>query len=379
MPTQLFLRTCFLLIVTLWLTACSQPTSLATTPAASPSEIPELTAKAILLPAITAPDDSSATLGITSAFPVSPSIIPSTTALIGTPVAPSGATVSGQVITGFGDHNPVAGLLLRIRQKNDEVWDTYTDGNGYFTLKNLPLGLVNIDDDHLSFQVTITSTSQVIDLGKLRYPLIHPPLYDWWRAAPLANLSDLFTKGEQIPFEICITRPDWVKPHAEVEREQVLSKPPFINLGIQRYEKPAILYDTIDLTQQSFPDGPDLDELGSEWLYRTGLWTAPNPITGSDCSYDPQTLDQLLYRDRLEVWLFGYNAIQVQRLSKDSATFDQTSLCNTELRDCTVRPGSHYAVYVIPARGFQIIRFQGEEDVLSVHIIQGKLDILTLP
>jgi hypothetical protein len=90
-------------------------------------------------------------------------------------------------------------------------------------------------------------------------------------------------------------------------------------------------------------------------------------------------LNQLLYRDRLEVWLFGYNAIQVQRLSRDSAAFDQTSLCNPELRDCLVRPGSHYAVYVIPAQGFQIIRFQGEEDVLSVHIIQGRLDILTLP
>lgn len=235
---------------------------------------------------------------------------PVETATLASTDSPSGAMISGQIIAGYGDHRPFSELPLRIRQKNSEAWDTYTDGNGYFTLTNLPLGQVDIDDGHLTFQVTITSTSQIINLGKLRYPLIHPPLYYWWQAALLADLNELFIKGQQIPFQVCITQPDWVRPTIEVEREQVLSKRPFIDLGIQRYEKPAILYNTIDLTTQSFPDGLNLDALGAEWLYRVGLWNVPNPITHSNCSYDQNTLESLLNRDQLEVWLFGYNVVK---------------------------------------------------------------------
>ena len=80
------------------------------------------------------------------------------------------ATITGQVIAGFGAHRPIPNLLLRIGQKEDDNY-TYTDKDGYFTLSNLPVGLVDIDNSHLSFQVTIAATSQFIDLGKLKYPL----------------------------------------------------------------------------------------------------------------------------------------------------------------------------------------------------------------
>ncbi len=295
----------------------------------------------------------------------------------------SGATITGQVITGFGDHRPFAGLPLRIRQKNNNDWDTYTDGDGFFTLTNLPLGRVDIDDSHLFFQVSITSTSHVMDLGKLRYPLIHPPLYYWWQAAPLSDLNQLLKDGKTVDFKVCKADPDWVRPNIEMQRQQVYRRPPFNQMGeerFQKYEQIAVLYNTIDETSQSFPGGPNLDGLGADWLYLTGLWATPrNPLSSSNCSYAPAELQSLLDRSQLEVWLFGYRATYVQELDKEVGVFDETALCNPDERSCTFRPGYHYAVHVEPAAGFQIIRFAGKPDVLAIHIIESGKEILALP
>ena len=295
----------------------------------------------------------------------------------------AGATITGQVIAGYGDHQPLSGLPLRIRQKDNENWDTYTDENGYFTLAGLPVGRVDIDDSHLSFWVTIDLPSQAVDLGKLKYPLFHPPNYYWWQAAPLADLDQLLRNGKPVAYEVCAADLSWVRPGPDMQREQVYMQPPFDQFdekGFGKYEHMAVLYDTIDVTQQSFPGGLNLDELGADWLYLTGLWTvANNPISNSNCSYASQDLQSLLNRSYLEVWLFGYQAIGVQKLDKESAEVAEGVLCDPNERSCTVRPGHHYAVQVVPSAGFQIIRFAGEQDVLAVHIVEAGIEIFALP
>ncbi len=295
------------------------------------------------------------------------------------PPGETGATITGQVITGYGDHQPVSGLPLRIRQKDDESWDTYTDGNGSFTLTNLPVGRVDVDDDHLSFQVTLDSPGQSINLGKLKYPLIHPPDYFWWQAAPLADFNQLLEEGQAVAFEVCAADPSWVRP----DPGEVLEQLPFSAMdakALARFERAAVLYDTIDVAQQSFPGGLNLDGLAADWLYLTGLWTAAsNPVTISNCSYAPADLCALFERSQLEVWLFGYLATGVQELDKEHGVFEKAALCDPNERSCTVRPATHYAVNVEPAPGFQIVRFAGKPDVLAIHIVDSGKEILTLP
>ncbi len=295
----------------------------------------------------------------------------------------SGATLTGQVIAGYGDHQPISGLPLHVRQKGDGNWDTYTDGNGNFTLTGLPVGRVFVEDDHLIFRVTIDSPSQSVDLGKLKYPLIHPPDYYGLQAAPLADPGQLLRDGRAVAFEVCAADSNWVRPDPEAQREQIYARLPFSELGEDRFikfEQAAVLYDTVDVTQQSYPGGLNLDELGADWLYLTGLWTAAkNPITNSNCSYAPGDLGSLLDRSQLEVWLFGYQATGVQELDKEDAEFAAGALCDPSERSCTVRPGYHYAVNVVPAPGFQIIRFAGEQDVVAIHIVESGKEILTLP
>ena len=295
----------------------------------------------------------------------------------------SGATLTGQVIAGYGDHHPIGGLPLRLRQKGDGSWDTYTDANGNFTLTDLPVGGVIVEDDHLIFQVTIDSPSQSVDLGKLKYPLIHPPAYYGWQAAPLADPGQLLRDGQAVAFEVCAADSNWVRPDLQVQREQVYAQLPFSQLSEDRFikfEQAAVLYDTVDVTQQSYPGGLNLDELSADWLYLTGLWTAAkDPLSNSNCSYAPADLQSLFERSQLEVWLFGYQATGVQELDKEEAVFAAGALCDPNERNCTVRPAYHYAVNVMPAPGFQIIRFAGEQDVLAIHIAESGKEILTLP
>lgn len=200
----------------------------------------------------------------------------------------AGATLIGQVVAGYGDHRPVASLPLRIRHPGNDAWDTSTDGEGYFTLTHLPVGLAYIENSHLTFQVTIDSPAQSINLGKLKYPLIHPPDYYWWQAAPLADLEDLFDNGVSIDFKVCAADSGWVRPSPEAQRTQVYSRPPFDGLDqktIERFERIALLYDTVDIAGQSFPGGLNLDGLGADWLYLSGLWTAStSPLLHSNCT-----------------------------------------------------------------------------------------------
>ena len=152
------------------------------------------------------------------------------------------------------------------------------------------------------------------------------------------------------------------------------NRPPFDGLDqktIEKFERIALLYDTVDVTRQSFPGGPNLDKPGADWLYLSGLWTAStNPILHSNCSYSPADLQSLFERSQLEVWLFGYQATAVKELDKGNIQFVASALCDPNDRKCAIRPGNHYAVQVQPAAGFQIIRFSGKPDVLAVHIIE---------
>jgi hypothetical protein len=294
-----------------------------------------------------------------------------------------GAIITGQVIAGYGDHQPISGLPLRVRQKGDGSWDTYTDGNGNFTLTDLPVGRVLVEDDHLTFRVTIDSPSQSIDLGKLKYPLIHPPDYCGWQAAPLADPGQLLRDGKTVVFEVCAADSNWARPDPETQREQVYARLPFSQLDEERFikfEQAAVLYDTVDVTQQSYPGGLNLDELGADWRYLTGLWTAAkDPLANSNCSYASGDLGSLLDRSQLEVWLFGYQATGVQELDKGDAEFAAGALCDPNERSCTVRPAYHYAVNVMPAPGFQIIRFAGKQDVVAIHVVESGKDIVVLP
>ena len=295
----------------------------------------------------------------------------------------AGAILTGQVVAGYGDHSPVVFLPLRVRRWGKESWDTSTDGGGYFTLTNVPVGPAYIDNSHLTFQVTIDSPTQSIDLGKLKYPLVHPPDYYWWQAAPMADLHDLLGRGIPIDFQICAVEPGWERPSPETQRTQVYNQPPFMGLNqktIERFGRLALLYDTVDVIQQSFPGGPNLDEPGVDWLYLSGLWrTSTNPLLHSNCTYTPADLQSLFDRNQLEVWLFGYKASKVLELDKENIEFAAGALCDPNDRSCTVRPGDHYAVQVEPATGYQIIRFSGKPDVLAVHIIESGKELLTLP
>ncbi len=295
----------------------------------------------------------------------------------------AGATVTGQIVAGYGDHRPVAHLPLRLRQMGSNNWDTYTDGEGRFTLMGIPTGQAYIDDGHLTFEVTIDSPVQSINLGILKYPLIHPPEYDWWQAAPLADLNQLLNDGALVDFKVCASDSTWVRPTPDLQRAQIYSQPPFNELNqatIERFERSAILYNTVDIVEQSFPGSLNLDGLGADWLYLSGLWTAtPNPLTHSNCAYSGADLQSLFDRNQLEVWLFGYRAVEVQRLDKTDIRIAAGSLCDPNDRSCLVRPGDHYAVEVVPASGFQIIRFAGKPDVMTIHIVKSGKELLALP
>jgi hypothetical protein len=367
-------RALFVLVTLVWVLAACAPDVAST--AGDPSLQPV---------ASSTPASSSMT---TSAPLARPSPSPSsslTPAALASPTGGNGATVTGQVILGYGNHLPFSSLPLRLRQKDNQEWDTKTDGHGFFTLSGLPLGRVDIDDDHLSFSVTIDSASQTIDLGKLKYPLIHPPVYYWWKAAPLADPNQVVKAGEVLDFTVCAQDPMWTRPDAASQNEKVSSRPPFDQFDAQKLEKfqlPAVLYDTIDAARQSFPGGLNLDELGTDWLYLTGLWSAAeNPISHSACSYAPADLDSLFDRGQLEVWLFGYRTTEVRELDKAQAEVAPGSLCDVKDRLCVERPGYHFAVSVTPSPGFQIIRFEGIQDVLAIHIVHSDTgaEILTLP
>jgi hypothetical protein len=86
------------------------------------------------------------------------------------------ATVIGRIVLGYADHSPVADLPLWLGTESHGQPVARTNAQGEFILKGLPVGqVINVVDDHLTFQVSITSAG-TLDLGTLEYPLIHPPI-----------------------------------------------------------------------------------------------------------------------------------------------------------------------------------------------------------
>jgi hypothetical protein len=230
----------------------------------------------------------------------------------------------------------------------------------------------------------VSSTEAKINLGLLKYPLIHPPVYYYWTAAPLPDLAPLLDNGETVPFSVYLTEPDWVRPTEQIQRETVWSRQPFSDRSeawLQGwFEQPAVIYDSQDQFSQSFPGGPDLDPLLADWRYLLGLWTGEDIVARSACPYDGPSLEDLLARRQIEVWLLGYRVTGVQRLDKEAIEYDQSALCNPAERTCVERPGYHFALHVTPATGYQIIRFPGVEDVMAVHLIDQKgQELLELP
>lgn len=259
----------------------------------------------------------------------------------------SSATVVGRVIKGYGDHQPVSGLPLWIGAESNGVPDARTDENGEFILSGLPIGeRVEVVNSHLSFHIP-ESQKGTTDIGTLKYPLIHPPVYYWHTPEPLLSISTLLSQGISIPFTLCQSDPSWQRPTEQAQRERVWEKPPFRLRDTQYlrqwFQQSAVVYNTIDIFTQSFPEGPALDEPGKDWGYLLGLWTSDKfSLSGSDCSYNPKALRGLFDRATIEVWLLNYQVKNIKRF------------------------GEHYAIEVENAPGYQIVRFPGNERVISV-------------
>lgn len=310
------------------------------------------------------------------------------------PEAPLGATATGRVIAGYGQHGPVSDLPLWVGDEPDEEIKRRTDENGNFSLTGLQPGLIRVRNSHLEFEVPVTAMTDTLDVGLLKYPLIHPPDYYYWTAAPLPNLSMLLDRGESIDFEICHTEPGWQRPARQLQQTTIWSKRPFSERSQAWldwwFDHPAALYNGEDQFEQSYPNDPNLDQLTSDWHYLLGLWTDNNlkfvtndaglmaPQTA--CSYNGQDLEDLLNRRQLEVWLLGYRPTEVRRLEKEAIDYDEAALCDPQESTCTKRPGHHFAVRVTPSPGYQIIRFPGVADVLAVHLIdEAGQELLELP
>lgn len=274
--------------------------------------------------------------------------------------AASGTTVIGRVVLGYGSHSPVADLPLWIGKESQGEPTTRTKANGEFTLTNFPVGqVVDVVNNHLAFQVPITS-SGTIDLGILKYPLIHPPVYYWQTPEPLPSLSTLLSQGQPVQFAVCQTDTAWHRPTEQEQREQVWTKRPFSDKGERFlrhwFQQPAVMYDTADIFVQSFPGGPRLDDIGADWRYLLGLWTSEGfSLSDSECAYGPQELEELLARRKIEVWLLNYQVNSVRQF------------------------GEHFAVEATPSPGFQIVRFAGNEGPIAVHIVANNREIVQLP
>jgi hypothetical protein len=333
---------CFLLPA-----GCSAPTPTPTaTLTATPAETPTDTPTATLV-------DTHTRIPTLAATPtVTPTEIPTDTVY--------GATVTGRVVLGYGSHSPVSDLPLWVGKESQGEPTTRTRANGEFILTDLPIGqVVDVVNSHLAFRVPITSGG-TMDIGTLKYPLIHPPVYYWQTPEPLPDLSVVLSQGEPVQFTVCQTDATWRRPAEQEQREQVWSKRPSSDEGVQFlkhwFQRSAVIYDTMDVFVQGFPDGPQLDDIALDWHYLLGLWTSKKfSLSDSECAYGAQELEELLARKTVEVWLLNYQTNSVNQL------------------------GEHFAMDVVPCPGFQIIRFSGYVGPLTVHIIAEGEEIVQLP
>jgi hypothetical protein len=257
-----------------------------------------------------------------------------------------------------------------------------TNEFGEFKLTGLPIGQTRITGNALTFQAVITSPHTTVDLGLLKYPLIHPPSYYYWSAAPLPDLALLLEKGNPIEFSVCLLHLNWRRPLEQEQERTVWSRPPFSDYAEDRlrwwFERPAVIYNGVDQFSQSFSDGPNLNDLAADWRYLLGLWNGPDIITHSKCAYDGQTLEDLLLYKQIEMWLIGYEAVSIQYLDKNQVGYSENSLCNPLERGCTERFGDHFAVRVVPIQGYQVIRFPGVEGVFAVHVVGERGELIEL-
>jgi hypothetical protein len=277
-----------------------------------------------------------------------------------TPATPTiGSAVFGQVIAGYGDHRPVSGLPLWIGETSSGEPAAYTSDAGYFALTHLPTGTVHVVDDHLAFQVTIPGEGTAVYPGQLKYPLIHPPTYYMQSPAPLPDLATLLDTGQSIDFSTCLTDADWKRQTTQAQRDRVWAKRPFSDTSAEWlrwwFSQPAMIYDTTDHFVQSFPDGPNLDFLLADWRYLSGMWNTADVVDQSGCPYDSRSLENVLARRQIEVWLWGYRAVRLHRLDQ------------------------HFGLEVTAAPGYQIIRFPGLEDAIAIHLVENGREILSLP
>jgi hypothetical protein len=293
-----------------------------------------------------------------------------------------GATAVGRIVEGYGAHGPVNAALQIRRSPASAAAVAITQGDdGRFELSGLPVGQTDVDAWYLSFVVPVTRTGVVVDLGVLKFPLIHPPTQYWWEPTALPSLASLENNGEPVAFTVCKRDATWQRPTLAVQQRVVWDRDPF-----QRQERsvldhwfqlPAHLFTTVDWLEQSLPGGVDLGEIGAEQRYLLGLWNAPSPLLGSACPYDGATLDKLMGLDPLEVWLLGYRAIEVRRLVN---RFDPPVTPNgARGGGPDIRADGHYGIYVMPASGFEVIRFAGLPDApIAVHVIAAGREVAVL-
>lgn len=351
------------------------------------------TKSAITSPSPTSTSTLTPTPSATTPFPATnistPTPSPSATSISGdTPLTETQhPLVTGQVVQSYGRHDPMSGLPLWVAPRSSGYpADATTNDDGRFQLTDLPIGetiTINVGP-HLSFQLRLTTSQQTVDLGVLKYPLIHPPNMYYWTPYVVRDLTQLTSQGEKLPFAVCKHDASWQRPTEEEQREYVWSKSPFrereVNYLQSRFQDSAILYNSVDFSHQVFTDGLRLDDLGAERTYLSGLWTAASsPIELSDCSYTPEVLKDLFERRQIEVWLLGYRATEVHVLSTEDAELDEDTLCDSRERICTARHGYHYAVDVQPAAGYQVIRFDGHQSVMTVHVMAEGKEIAQLP
>jgi len=269
-------------------------------------------------------------------------------------------TVTGQVVVGYGNHDPVPELPLWLGLESRGSPVTKTGKDGTFVLTDLPINqTIHVVDSHLGFEVPPVSGGEV-DLGLLKYPLMHPPASYWQRPESISNLSVITTEGQPVEYQICQEDKTWSRPSRSVQEREVWEKRPFKDKGEQYlshwFEQPAEIYNTADIFVQSFPGSLQLDELGADWYYLLGLWTKVGfSLKGSGCEYGRQELEDLLARREIEVWLLDYQAEKVWHRQ------------------------DHFLVTVKVERGYQIIRFPGNEGPLTVHIMAGEEEIIQLP
>ena len=268
-------------------------------------------------------------------------------------------SIHGKVVNGYGDHAPAANIPLAIDQTGISFTPiATTDAQGNFSLSSLPLGKHNLQSTWFSVPFIISSPDQDIDLGVIKYPLVHPPLFLSQKASTDPGLTTLKTQGTMLPFQVVFADPAWKRPSENEQRDQVWSNPPFANHGQIFFDwwfkQPAFLYDTLDLFTSGTPGGPDLSATGADWRLLAGLWNTTDFLADPD-KYSPTTLNDILQRKQLDIWLLGYQVDEVRQL------------------------GDHYLVAVHPAPGLQVIRFQGNEAALAIHVVDGDQEIIRLP